>query len=182
MTGEALIPERVIARLRPHARWLVLSAVVLVAVTGAASFAMFFFDEWLQRGAVLAGAIVLTVLLCVVPLLRWLSTQYLITTRRIVVRRGLAVRTRQEVLLSRSYDITVRQAGVQSLFRSGDLLINTGLDRPVVLRNVPRAALVQRAIIDVMQASVNSNTAPIAIARRPSQPAAGGGRRARAAR
>ncbi|MDX2025829.1 PH domain-containing protein, partial [Microcella sp.] len=102
-------------------------------------------------------------LLWVLPLLRWLSTQYLITTRRVVLRSGLFVRTRHEVLLSRSYDVTVRQSGLQPVFRSGDVLITTGADRPVILRDVPNAGLVQRVLSDVMEASTTS----IATIRRP---------------
>lgn len=98
------------------------------------------------------------------PYVRWLGSHVLITTRRIVIRRGLAVRTRQEVLHGRSYDVVVRQSGVQRLLRSGDILVNTGLDRPVVLHDLPRAALVQEALADLMEASRN----PVAEVRRQS--------------
>jgi len=163
MTGENRVPERAIARVRPHARALVLPSIALVAIVGAASFGAFMLDDLSQSLAVLLAAVVAVGLLWLLPLLRWLSTQYLITTRRVVLRRGLLVRTRQEVLLSRSYDVSVRQAGLQSAFRSGDVLINTGLDRPIVLRDVPRADLVQRALGDVMETSTTS----IATVRRP---------------
>lgn len=163
MTGENRVPERAIARLRPHARALVLPSIVLVVIAGGVSFGAFVLDELWPSLAVLLGGLVVIGLLWVLPLLRWLSTQYLITTRRVVLRRGLLVRTRQEVLLSRSYDVAVRQSGLQSMFRSGDVLINTGLDRPIVLRDVPRADLVQRALGDVMETSTTS----IATVRRP---------------
>ena len=156
MTGENRVPERAIARLRPHARALVMPSVALVVIMGAAPFGALVLNELWQSLVVLFVGVLAIGLLWLLPLLRWLSTQYLVTTRRIVLRRGLFVRTRQEVLLSRSYDVSVRQAGLQSMFRSGDVLINTGLDRPVVLRDVPRADLVQRALGDVMEASTTS--------------------------
>lgn len=156
MTGENRVPERAIARLRPHARALVMPSVALVVIMGAAPFGALVLTELWQSLVVLVVGVLAIGLLWLLPLLRWLSTQYLVTTRRIVLRRGLFVRTRQEVLLSRSYDVSVRQAGLQSMFRSGDVLINTGLDRPVVLRDVPRADLVQRALGDVMEASTTS--------------------------
>lgn len=165
MTGENRVPERAIARLRPHARALVLPSIMLVAVVGGATFGALVLDELWQSLAVLGTAVALVGLFWLLPLLRWLSTQYLVTTRRVVLRRGLFVRTRQEVLLSRSYDVSVRQAGLQGVFRSGDVLINTGLDRPVVLRDVPRADLVQRALGDVME----TGTASIATVRRQSE-------------
>jgi hypothetical protein len=42
------------------------------------------------------------------------------------------------------------------MFGSGDVLINTGLERPVALRDVPGAALVQETLHDLMELSVNS--------------------------
>ena len=156
MTGENRVPERAIARLRPHARALVVPAIILIAAVGAATFGTFVADELWQRLTVLAVAVMVVAVVWVLPLLSWLSTQYLITTRRVVLRHGLFVRTRHEVLLSRSFGVTVRQSGLQPLFRSGDVLISTGSDRPVVLRDVPRADLVQRVLGDVMEASTTS--------------------------
>jgi len=163
MSGHERQPERLIARVRPHARRLTLPSLALVAVSGGASYGFFALDELWQRLAVAAGALAAIVLLWMLPLLRWLSTQYLITTRRLVLRHGLLVRTRQEVLLSRSSDVSVRRSGLQSMFRSGDVLVGAGLDRPIVLRDVPRADLVQEALADLMEASSSS----IATVRRP---------------
>lgn len=178
MTGEVRVPERAIARLRPHARALVLPSIVLIAVVGAATYGAVVVDETWQVLAVVLGAVVVAGLLWVLPLLRWLSSQYLITTRRIVLRRGLLVRTRQEVLLSRSFDVSLRRSGLQSMFRSGDVLINTGLDRPIVLRDLPRADLVMRALGDVMEASTTS----ITTVRRPVETTDPPSRRARTGR
>lgn len=163
MTGEERVPERVIARLRPHARALVLPSLTLIVVVGAATFFAVSLDELWMRLAALLGGLLLAALLWLLPLLRWLSTQYLLTSRRVVISRGLLVRTRSEVLLSRSHEVTVRRSGLQGAFRSGDVLLNTGLDRPVVLRDVPRADLVQRALADVMDEATTS----VPVVRRP---------------
>ena len=178
MTGENREPERAVSRLRPHARALGLPSIILVAAAGAVSFGVFTLDELWQRLAALFAGLVIIGLLWLLPLLSCLSTQYLITTRRLVLRRGLFVRTRQEVLLSRGHDVTVRRSGLQSMFRSGDVLVNTGLDRPVLLRDVPRADLVAEALSDLMEASTTS----IAAVRRPIDDTRSDSRRARSAR
>lgn len=156
MTGEQPDPERVIVLLRAHARALVLPVLVLLAVSGGAVYGAAVLAElWLRILIIAAGAVAL-LLLVLAPYVRWLASHVLITTRRIVIRHGLVVRTRQEVLHSRSYDVALRQSGLQRLFRSGDILLNTGLDRPVVLRDLPRAALVQEALTDLMEHSRSS--------------------------
>ena len=94
-------------------------------------------------------------LLFLLPLAFWLSKRYTITTRRIILRHGFFVRVRQELLHSRGYDISVRRSWLQSAFRSGDVRINSGLEQPVVLQDVPKADLVQSALHDLMEHSQN---------------------------
>lgn len=158
-------PEAVVARLRSHGRALVWPCLVLVADAAALGyFGGTFAEAWLNW-LVLAAAVLVAVLLFLVPLIAWLGRNYTITTRRIVLRSGVFVRTRQELLHSRGYDVTVRTAGLQAMFGSGDVLINTGLEHPVVLRDVPGAALVQATLHDLMELSLN----PIASRRQQEQ-------------
>jgi len=149
-------PERVVARFRPHARVLILPSLVLIAAVGGATYGVLVLEGLWLRVAVLAGGLLVVLLLWLLPLVRWLGTHYVVTTRRIALRGGIAVRLRQELLHSRGYDVSVRQAGLQRMFRSGDVLINTGLDRPVIMRDVPRAELVQDALSELMEASTSS--------------------------
>jgi uncharacterized membrane protein YdbT with pleckstrin-like domain len=158
-------PETVVARLRPHARRLFWPSVVFIVAAGAVGLLFGSFDEDWQNWTLLAAAAAAVILLSLVPLLAWLGTHYTITTRRIVVRSGFFVRVRQELLHSRGYDVTVRRSAWQSLFRSGTVEVNTGLERPVVLKDVPSADLVQSALHDLMEVSLN----PVAARRQQSQ-------------
>jgi membrane protein YdbS with pleckstrin-like domain len=147
--------ERIVASLRPHGRALFWPSLLLIADAGAVSyFAGSFPEEW-QNIAVLCAGGAIAVLFWVLPLFGWLSRRYVITTRRIVLRHGLFVRSRQELLHSRGYDVTVRKNALQSLFRSGNVEINTGLDHPVVLRDIPGADLVQEVLHDLMETNQN---------------------------
>jgi hypothetical protein len=60
------------------------------------------------------------------------------------------VRTRQEVLHSRTVDVTVRKGAAQTLFGTGDVLLNVGTHRPVVLRDVPSSDLVASALHELI--------------------------------
>lgn len=153
--SDAQETERVVARLRPHGRALFWPSVLLIAVAAAIGYFQGRFAAPWQNVAVLVGGALVIVLFWLLPLVAWLGKRYVITTRRIILRTGFFVRIRQELLHSRGYDVTVRQNGLQSLFRSGNILINTGLDRPVVLRDVPSADLVQAALHDLMERSLN---------------------------
>lgn len=155
MTSEAPESERVVARLRPHGRAMFWPSILLIATAGAIGYFQGSFQEQWQNIAVLASGALIILLLWFLPLLAWLGKRYTITTRRIILRTGFFVRVRQELLHSRGYDVTVRKNGLQSMFGSGNVLINTGLDQPVVLKDVPSADLVQGALHDLMEKSLN---------------------------
>ena len=167
MSTEARVPEAVVARLRPHARVMFWPSLALILTIGAFFYFFGSFEQLWQNLAVAVGAVLAVILLWIIPLLSWLGRHYTITTRRIVLRRGFVTRVRQELLHSRGYDLTVRQNALQTMFRSGDLEINTGLERPIVLRDVPTADLVQSALHDLMERSLN----PVAARRQQAQSA-----------
>ncbi|WP_233200640.1 PH domain-containing protein [Cryobacterium sp. M15] len=144
-------PEKVIARLRPHARVLVWPTLLLFALAGGTGYFFGNMAEPWQNAAVLGGAIALAVLGWLLPLAAWLTKRYTITTRRIIFRHGFFVRTRQELLHSRGYDVSVRQNWVQAGFHSGTVLINSGLEHPLVLTDVPNVDLVQSTLHDLME-------------------------------
>lgn len=145
--------ESVVARLRPHGRALFWPTVALVLIVGTTAYFFDRFPEAWENLALPSVAALLVLLLWLFPVLRWLGRNYTITTRRIILRSGFVVRVRQELLHSRGYDVTVWKDGIQSVFGSGDIQINTGLEHPVVLRDVPSADLVQAALSDLMEAN-----------------------------
>ena len=144
------MPERVVARLRRHARVLVLPTIVLVLVAGGATYAMGLLAEDWQRFAVLGGALLVVVLACVLPYLAWLTTRTTITDRRAIVRSGVFVRVQRELPFRRGYEVTVRRTPGQRMAGSGDVRIEVGRDRPFVLKDLPGPDLVQRALNELI--------------------------------
>lgn len=156
--SDAPATESVIARLKPHRRALVFPTVLLLAVV----FCLFYFGgrfllraaEWQQLAALIAAA-TLIVAGWLIPLLGWASTSYTITTRRVVLRSGLLTRSRQELLHSRGYDVTVRRTVGQRLMGSGDVVMGAGPDHTVTMRDVASAGLVQEVLHDLVEAARN---------------------------
>jgi uncharacterized membrane protein YdbT with pleckstrin-like domain len=155
-TGEFTAPpdaERVVARLRRHGRVLVLPALLLIATAGITAYAVPWLDEgWPRLAAVVAGALVV-VLGSLLPYLGWLSSRATITTRRVIVRRGLFVRVRRELWHRRGYDVQVARSWLQRMSGSGDVRLETGHEVPVVIRDVPAPLAVQAALHELMAES-----------------------------
>jgi uncharacterized membrane protein YdbT with pleckstrin-like domain len=142
-------PETVVARLRPHVRALFWPTVLLIAVAAVVGFFWGAFTVDWQNALLLGGAGAVLLVGWLAPLLRWLARRYTITTRRTIVSGGILRRTRQELLHARVHDITVSRTLLQSVFRSGDVILETGGEHPVVLVDVPSADLVQAALHDL---------------------------------
>ncbi|MDZ8201553.1 PH domain-containing protein [Microbacterium sp. SSW1-59] len=144
-------PELRIARVRPHARRLFWSVLVLLAVAGAVGY--FYgnlpapFENWM----LLTAAAVIVFLLVLLPFLAWWSRTYVITTRRVIERHGVFVRRRRELSHVRGYSIGVRRGVLQRMWGAGTLTLSNGVDEPLRLRNIPHVALVHEALVDQVE-------------------------------
>jgi len=150
---EAPPAEQVVVRLRPHARVLFWPTLLLFAVCGATGYFFTNLPEPWQNTLLIWVAVVAVIVGCLLPLGFWLTHRYTITTRRIIFRRGFFVRTRQELVHSRGYDVSVRQNWLQSLWRSGTVRIDTGLEHPLLMKDVPNPELVQQVLHELMHSS-----------------------------
>jgi uncharacterized membrane protein YdbT with pleckstrin-like domain len=142
--------EKVVAKLRRHAGSLLWPALAFIVLSSAVGFASgYLADAWMQ---ILLWAIfvVLSVLVVIVPWVRWLASTVTLTTHRVIIREGLFSRSRREVLLIRVHDVSVRRSPGQMIFGSGDLLLGVGAEKPVRIHALPRPNLVLAAITELM--------------------------------
>jgi membrane protein YdbS with pleckstrin-like domain len=148
----AAADERVVARLRRHGRVLALPALLLIATAGATAYLVPALEGWPQLAALIAAALI-AVLGCVLPYLAWLASRATVTTRRIIVRRGLFVRVRREIWHRRGYDVQISRSWLQRLIGSGDVRLETGHEVPIVLKDLPAPLAVQSALHELMAES-----------------------------
>jgi len=164
--------EEVVLDLRPALLTvsgpLVLAFVVLVA---AGYFELFLpglggFTGDVRPGARIAvGVIVLAILLFgVVPrLVRWRTTRFVLTTERVLLRRGVLARRAREIPLERVNDVTCAQSIWERLLGLGDLMIESagdfGQERFPGARH-PEA--VQQAVYQQMERVVTIRGGPVA--------------------
>lgn len=143
--------ERVVARLRSNARALFWSALVFIAIPGAAVYFFGVYSETWIRTLIVVLSIVIFVFLVLLPYVFWLNRRCTITTRRVIVRRGFFVRERREIFHSRGYHVVLKRSWLQSAFRSGDIVITSGVEKPIVLRDVPGANGVLETLQDLVE-------------------------------
>ena len=143
--------EDVVLDLHPHWKRLTIPALLVPVVVGVASYVEFLLPSGKARTsvrwAVVAAAALLLLRFSVWPWLRWQTTHYVVTTQRVVIRRGVLGRSGRDIPLSRVNDVSFRHSLVERLLGCGTLTIESaGEQGQVVLPEVPSVELVQREV------------------------------------
>jgi uncharacterized membrane protein YdbT with pleckstrin-like domain len=143
--------EEVVAHLHPHWVTLFWPVARFLLIVGAASFAMGAIPAGRQQGifrmVVLGLAVVLLLTVVAVPLLRWRTTHYVVTTHRLLFREGILTRHRRDLGLSRITDVSYTQTLWERIIRSGTLSIESaGEGGATVLRRIPDTDRVQQLL------------------------------------
>jgi uncharacterized membrane protein YdbT with pleckstrin-like domain len=143
--------EEVVRHLHPH--WLTLfwPVVRFLVIVGVASFGAAVIPAGQQQGLlrilVLVLALLLLLTVVLVPVLRWRTTHYVITTHRLLFREGVLARRGRDLGLSRISDVSYRQTLWERIINSGTISIESaGESGPTVLRRIPDSDRVQQLL------------------------------------
>ena len=142
--------EEIVRHLLPH--WLTVfwPVVRFLLIVGAASFGAALIPPSAQQGTlrlvVLGLAVVLVLITVVVPLLRWRTTHYVVTTHRLLFREGIVARSGRDLGLSRITDVSYTQTLWERIINSGTITIQSAGEHATVLTRIPDSDGVQQLL------------------------------------
>jgi uncharacterized membrane protein YdbT with pleckstrin-like domain len=144
--------ENVVMAMRPHVKELIVPALVLIVVSPAATYLAAVIPDGSAQGwlrltvAVLAALILLRWTLW--PFLKWITTSYIVTDRRLIIRVGVIARSGRDMPLSRVNDVTfAHESLLERVLGCGTLVVESAGERgQLVLRDVPHVEEVQRDV------------------------------------
>jgi uncharacterized membrane protein YdbT with pleckstrin-like domain len=142
--------EEIVRHLHPH--WLTVfwPVVRFLLIVGVASFGAALIPLSAQQGTlrllVLGLAVVLVLITVVVPLLRWRTTHYVITTHRLLFREGIVARSGRDLGLSRITDVSYTQTLWERIIKSGTITIQSAGEHATVLTRIPDSDGVQQLL------------------------------------
>lgn len=139
-----------IATFRRGAELLVIPAVLLIVVAGAAGYLYGNLPDPYEDWMLLSAAAAIILLAVVLPWWVWASRTYILTTRRIIVSRGLLIRRRSELLHATGYRIEVVRGPMQRLFGRGTLILSSG-GAELALKDVHSPRLVRETLSDQIE-------------------------------
>jgi uncharacterized membrane protein YdbT with pleckstrin-like domain len=138
--------EEIVLDLRPH-WWFFFgpSAALVLAVVATIAAAAFELPDWLWLG--LLGLTGLNLLWLLGRLARWQTTNFVVTTDRLIYRSGVIAKQGKEIPLERLNDISFHQTIFERLLGAGDLMIESGGERgQQAFSDIPHPSNVQNEI------------------------------------
>ncbi|MFW2514613.1 PH domain-containing protein [Demequina sp. SO4-13] len=156
-------PDRLLAPeerllLHRHRHWKALIAPTLwgAVLTGGA-IALYLWIDGRDLEATLALALDIALLvawavlvgwLTVAPFVRWITTHFVITDRRVVFRTGVFTRSGIDIPLARVNTVQFRHGLIDRMFRTGTLIIESASDDPLEFDNIPQVERVHAMLYD----------------------------------
>jgi uncharacterized membrane protein YdbT with pleckstrin-like domain len=145
--------EHVVVSTHTHVKALLGPAVVLIVLAGVAGY-LSSYPTGRARTLLLViwvAALAAATWLVGRPFLRWLSTSYTVTNRRVVARSGILSRRWHEVPVARITDVTYEHGIVDRILGCGTLIVSDASDRgPLVLGDVPHVEQVHQELSDLL--------------------------------
>jgi uncharacterized membrane protein YdbT with pleckstrin-like domain len=151
--------EYVVLSVRAHGKAIISPCFVFVLVVGGVITALMIKPN--NSGVALAAAVVaipVLVLWSLIPFLRWMSSTYTVTNRRLITRQGVFTRTGRDIPLFRINDVAYEMSLMDRLLGCGTLIISDATEKAgVVLPDIPHVEQVQLQISDLLFTNDDGN-------------------------
>ncbi|MDU5762774.1 MAG: PH domain-containing protein [Schaalia odontolytica] len=145
--------EVVVRHMHTHIKTLLPAINIESILVIAAAVGSFFVPEnarYWALATIWIAVLVLSIPLIVIPWIKWLSTTYTVTTKRVITRTGIFTRTGHDLPLSRISDIQIEKNFDDRFFGCGTLALQTSADDPLLLHDVPKVEMVQVEISNLL--------------------------------
>jgi uncharacterized membrane protein YdbT with pleckstrin-like domain len=133
--------------LRPHFRALFVPILILLGIVFVGSWLFFTVDNTILKWIIAIVALVLFVPFVLIAFLRWLTTQYVFTNRRIITRQGIVAKRGRDMPLSKVQNVSFDISVMGRLLNYGALRIDSAnAEGDLVIVDVPHVEEIQREV------------------------------------
>ena len=158
MAGEGDLSEgeHSVLFLHPHWKTVLMPFLLLVLVVAVAAVLVVVIphnklqtDERIAVGVI---ALIVALIWTGIPFLRWRTTTYELTNRRLRLRRGIVSRTGRDFPLIRISDVSFSHGPIDRLLRCGKLIVESaGEHGQLVLNEIPEVEKVQATLFQLVE-------------------------------
>lgn len=145
--------EVVVRHMHTHIKTLLPAIIVESILVIAAAVGSFYVPgnaRYWALPTIWIAVLLLSIPLILVPWIKWITTTYTVTTKRVITRTGIMKRTGHDLPLTRISDIQIEKDFDDRIFGCGTLALQTSADDPLLLRDVPKVETVQVEISNLL--------------------------------
>jgi uncharacterized membrane protein YdbT with pleckstrin-like domain len=152
--------EHLVLRVHPHWKTLIRPLVVTVVAIAIAMVAEVLIPSGsagdIGRLAVAVVAILVLMIWLMVPVLRWRTTVFELTSRRLRMRDGIITRHGRDIPLARINDVSFSKGLLDRLLGSGRLVVESaGEHGQIVLTDIPHVEATQGTLYQLVEEEQN---------------------------
>lgn len=152
--------EELVLTVHPHWKTVLWPMLLLAVVVIAAAVALVVIPSgrFAVPGRIAAGAVAAIIIIgwTVVPFLRWRTTTYQLTNRRLRLRRGILSRTGRDFPLARISDVSFEHGLIDRILGCGRLVVESaGEHGQLVLTEIPHVQKVQALLFQLVEDDQN---------------------------
>jgi len=158
MAGDSSLTEGEVFVLQLHPHWkTLLRPFFILIVTLAAALALLILlpagaDPPVVRIIIGAVALLLSIVFFAVPIARWRTTSYELTTRRLRLRSGIVSRSGRDFPLIRISDVSFQHGLIDRILGCGKLIVESaGEHGQLVLNEIPHVQRVQSTLFQLVE-------------------------------
>ncbi|MCK9794491.1 PH domain-containing protein [Isoptericola sp. 4D.3] len=146
--------ERVVMELHEHPKAVIWPFLLLLVLLVAAALSFVVPMDDVLRWVALGLLAVVAVVWVLVPWLKWRTTSWTVTTRRIAMRSGIVTRVGRDIPLYRINDVALEKDLLDRLLGCGTLQVSDATEKAgMVLRDVPRVERVQVQLQELLHSA-----------------------------
>ena len=144
--------ETIQFELKPHWRALFVPIVVLIIIVFLGTWLYFLTTNSILRYVILGVGVIVVAWWAAMPFLRWLTTQFVFTNRRVIVRRGLLTKQGRDMPLSKVNNVSFSVPVMGRILNYGRLVIQSaGEDSDLDIDDVPNVEVIQRSVYSLYE-------------------------------
>ena len=160
--------EQVVLHHHPHWKRLIWPVVVLIVTTALAAFGSGYVNSthWDQLAKNVIHGVIWGIWLVIVgwltlwPFLSWLTTNFVVTNRRVMFRHGVLTRSGIDIPMARINSVEFRDRLLERIFRTGTLIIESASQDPLEFSDIPRLRNVHALLYHVVFDTPGSAESP----------------------
>ncbi len=133
--------EELILHRHPHWKMLIVPVLVLLVVVALVGFlaALVRNQSWAHIGWIVLAVVGVAVVIrfTLAPLMRWYTTHFVLTNRRVLVRQGVLTRTGLDIPMTRINSVRFRHGLLDRMLGTGTLIIESASGEPLEFDDIP---------------------------------------------